>query len=206
MEFFSTPELLEIGGHPLATTPYKPRREEAIDYYRSVAQREGLDVRLGERAWASKASGAIHGRHVEGEHPARAVVVASGFFDQPNLARRRGRGPPPRLALLQGALPVQRATRRGSAPRTRREGRPGDQPPRRRRHARRPRRRDHASVKYWIRPDLVNRIAEGAIEAHYHTTVEGITPEAVHVPTPEGRRPRRRRPRPHGLPPGLLAP
>ena len=43
-----------------------------------------------------------------------------------------------------------------------------------------------ASVKYWIRPDLVNRIADGAIAAHYNTTVERITPEAVHVLTPEG--------------------
>src|SRR5690606_28457455 len=49
MEFFSTPELLEIGGHPLPTARYKPVREEAVDYYQTVARRERLDVRLYER-------------------------------------------------------------------------------------------------------------------------------------------------------------
>ncbi|MEO1631493.1 MAG: NAD(P)-binding domain-containing protein, partial [Bacteroidota bacterium] len=49
LEFFSTPELLEIGGHPLATSNYKPHREETIDYYQSVAQQERLDVQLYER-------------------------------------------------------------------------------------------------------------------------------------------------------------
>ena len=46
MELFSTPELIEIGGHPFATTRYKPTREEALDYYRGVTRAEGLDVRL----------------------------------------------------------------------------------------------------------------------------------------------------------------
>src|SRR5512139_905280 len=49
MEFFSTPELIEIGGHPFPVQAYKPSREEAIEYYRSVAARERLDVRLYER-------------------------------------------------------------------------------------------------------------------------------------------------------------
>src|SRR5918999_5699412 len=49
MEFFSTPELIEIGGHPFPTQGYKPTREEAIEYYRGVAEREALDVRLYER-------------------------------------------------------------------------------------------------------------------------------------------------------------
>ncbi len=85
MEFFSTPELLEIGGHPLATTFYKPRREEAIDYYRGVAQREGLDVRLGERVERVDGErGAFTVVTSKGAHPARAVAVATGFFDQPN--------------------------------------------------------------------------------------------------------------------------
>ena len=49
MEFFSTPELIEIGGYPFPVHGYKPTREEAIEYYRGVAQRERLDVRLYER-------------------------------------------------------------------------------------------------------------------------------------------------------------
>jgi len=85
MEFFSTPELLEIGGHPLATRRYKPLREEAIDYYQTVARREGLDVRLGERVLAVEGEAGAFGVVTErGEHAARAVAVATGFFDQPN--------------------------------------------------------------------------------------------------------------------------
>src|SRR5512139_2802228 len=48
MEFFSTPELIEIGGYPFPVQQYKPSREDALEYYRAVAQREGLDVRLYE--------------------------------------------------------------------------------------------------------------------------------------------------------------
>ncbi len=85
MEFFSTPELLEIGGHPLATRRYKPLREEAIDYYRGVAQRENLDIRLGERVLAVTGNaGAFSVETTRGVHEARAVVLAIGFFDQPN--------------------------------------------------------------------------------------------------------------------------
>src|SRR4026207_505723 len=49
MEFFSTPELIEIGGYPFPVPSYKPTREEAIEYYRGVAERESLDIRLYER-------------------------------------------------------------------------------------------------------------------------------------------------------------
>src|SRR6266508_1010937 len=49
MEFFSTPELIEIGGYPFPVQQYKPTREDAIEYYRGVAQRERLDLRLYER-------------------------------------------------------------------------------------------------------------------------------------------------------------
>src|SRR5919205_4282521 len=49
MEFFSTPDLIEIGGYPFPIQGYKPTREEAVEYYRGVAQRERLEIRLYER-------------------------------------------------------------------------------------------------------------------------------------------------------------
>src|ERR687895_1408874 len=49
MEFFSTPELIEIGGYPFPVQTYKPTREEAIEYYRGVAAREAIPIRLYER-------------------------------------------------------------------------------------------------------------------------------------------------------------
>src|SRR3989337_97946 len=49
MEFFSTPELIEIGGYPFPVQGYKPTREDAIEYYRGVTQRQSLDIQLYER-------------------------------------------------------------------------------------------------------------------------------------------------------------
>lgn len=189
MEFFSTPELLEIGGHPLATTLYKPRREEAIDYYRGVAQREGLDVRLGERVEA--VGGEAGGFTVvtsKGTHRARAVVLATGFFDQPNRLGVEGddlphvahyyKEPYPYSGRDVVVIGAKNSAAKAALEINRHGGRVtlivrGDE--------------ITTSVKYWIRPDLLNRIKEGSIEAHFRSTVERITPEAVHVATPDGR-------------------
>src|SRR3954470_18636057 len=86
MEFFSTPELIEIGGHPFPVRRYKPTREDALEYYNLVTSREGLEVRLYDRVLE------LHGDRghftvvtEHARHTARHVVVATGFFDRPNL-------------------------------------------------------------------------------------------------------------------------
>ncbi|PSQ94579.1 MAG: hypothetical protein BRD53_05710, partial [Bacteroidetes bacterium SW_7_64_58] len=85
MEFFSTPELLEIGGHPFPTRDYKPRREEALDYYRGVATTEDLDLRLYEPVTDLRGSdGHFTVVTDEATHETRKVVVATGFYDVPN--------------------------------------------------------------------------------------------------------------------------
>src|SRR6186713_528177 len=86
MEFFSTPELIEIGGYPFPVQGYKPTREEAIEYYRGVAQREAIDIRLYERVLEVRGSrGDFAVVTSRDAHAARNVVVSTGFFDQPNL-------------------------------------------------------------------------------------------------------------------------
>ena len=188
MEFFSTPELLEIGGHPLATTYYKPRREEAIDYYRAVAQREGLDIRLGERVERVDGErGAFTVVTSKGTHAARAVTLATGFFDQPNRIGVPGEDLPHVAHYYKAPYPfsgrrVVIVGAKNSAAKAALEiNRHGG-------HAtlivRGP--EITTSVKYWIRPDLLNRIAEGSISAHFLTTVEAITDEEVHLKTPAG--------------------
>src|SRR4030095_14754586 len=76
MEFFSTPELIEIGGYPFPVQGYKPTREEAIEHYRSVAQREALDIRLYERVLELRGGArnftVVTEKH---EHRARNVIV-----------------------------------------------------------------------------------------------------------------------------------
>jgi thioredoxin reductase (NADPH) len=86
MEFFSTPELIEIGGYPFPVHGYKPTREEAIEYYRSVAARESLELRLYERVLAVDGSdGDFTVSTDRGRYRTGKVVVATGFFDKPNL-------------------------------------------------------------------------------------------------------------------------
>ena len=85
MEFFSTPDLIEIGGHPFPVQAYKPTREEGLEYYRGVTAREELDVRLYERVTALGGEmGDFIVETTRGAHRAKYVIVATGFFDVPN--------------------------------------------------------------------------------------------------------------------------
>ena len=85
MEFFSTPELLEIGGYPFPTAHYKPLREDALDYYQRVARDEKLDVRLHQKVLSLRGEqGNFTVETSQGEVLTRNVVVATGFYDLPN--------------------------------------------------------------------------------------------------------------------------
>ncbi|MEP7118074.1 MAG: YpdA family putative bacillithiol disulfide reductase [Acidobacteriota bacterium] len=192
MVFFTTPELLEVGGVPL-TSPYeKPTRAEALRYYRRVTDTFQLQVGLFEAVTA------VERDDVDGEavfsvstrsrlgavrvRQARAVVLAMGYYGLPNLLGVPGedlphvthfyREPHPyyrqRVVIVGGknsaceaALELHRngahvtMVHRGAAL--------GD------------------SVKYWVRPDMENRIKEGAVIAHFDTRVVAITPTAVVV-------------------------
>src|SRR5690606_8218709 len=86
MEFFSTPDLIEIGNYPFPVKGYKPTREEAIEYYRGVTARENLDVRLYERVVDLRGTrGDFEVVTDKGTHRAGHVIVSTGFFDLPNL-------------------------------------------------------------------------------------------------------------------------
>jgi thioredoxin reductase (NADPH) len=188
MEFFSTPDLIEIGGHPFPVQGYKPTREEGLEYYRGVAAREGLDVRLYEPVTA------LHGTRGDfrvetgrGSHRARHVVVATGFFDIANRMNVPGedlpkvthyyREPFPyvqqRVAVVGGRNSAAKAAldcyRHGAeVTMVVRAGALSE------------------TVKYWIRPDLENRIKEGAIRAYFSTTIEAIRERSILLRTPDG--------------------
>ncbi|SNR75767.1 MULTISPECIES: YpdA family putative bacillithiol disulfide reductase [Hymenobacter] len=189
MEFFSTPELLEIGGHPFPTSHYKPLREDGLDYYRRVAFAENLNLRLYERVVGLEGEPDQYEVVTEkGRIQCRYVIVATGFYDVPNYLRVPGEDLPhvthyykepyahtgqhvvvvgAKNSSAKAALQLLRAGAhvtmvvRGAAV--------------------------SDSVKYWIRPDLLNRIKEGRITAYFNATVERITPDAVEIQTPEGR-------------------
>lgn len=188
MEFFSTPDLIEIGGYPFPIQGYKPTREEAVEYYRGVAAQEQLDIRLYERV--ERIDGAVGGFTVvsdRGEHRAAHVVVSTGFFDRPNPLNVPGeelakvthyyREPYPyvrqKVAIIGARNSAAKAAldcyRHGAAVTLIvRSATLSDK------------------IKYWIRPDLENRIAEGSIRAYFETTVEAIDPASVSLRTPDG--------------------
>ena len=85
MEFFSTPELLEIGGYPFPTSHYKPLREDALDYYQRVATSEKLTLRLHEKVLVLDGEqGNFTVTTDKGEIRTRNVIVATGFYDVAN--------------------------------------------------------------------------------------------------------------------------
>ncbi|MBF9142935.1 YpdA family putative bacillithiol disulfide reductase [Hymenobacter properus] len=188
MEFFSTPELLEIGGYPFPTAHYKPLREDALDYYQRVARSEKLDIRLHETVLKLEGEqGNFTITTSKGEIPARNVVVATGFYDLPNPLGVPGEDLPhvshyykePFQHVLQHVVVI--GAKNSSAKAALQLTRAGAKVTL---IVRGP--EISSSVKYWIRPDLVNRIAEGRITAHFNACVTAIRPDAVEVRTPDG--------------------
>jgi len=188
MEFFSTPDLIEIGGYPLVSSRYKPIREEAIDYYRRVASSENLNLLLFERVL--DLSGDVGTFTITTDMRSiacRFVVVATGFFDQPNLLNVAGEeldkvthyfkeafSYTDRDVCIVGAknsaaLAALQCVRRGARVTMVIRGE-GIGP----------------TVKYWIRPDVINRINEGKIEAHFNSSISEIRDNEIDLITPEG--------------------
>jgi thioredoxin reductase (NADPH) len=188
MEFFSTPDLLEIGGYPMPTSHYKPLREDALDYYQRVARAEKLDLRLQERVVSLDGEkGNFLVTTDKAIIPARHVIVATGFYDLPNPLNVPGED----LSHVShyykepyqhvGQQVVVIGAKNSSAKAALQLTRAGAQVTLIVRGS-----EVSNSVKYWIRPDLVNRIAEGRITAHFNTTITAIRPDAVEVLTPDG--------------------
>ena len=185
MVFFTTPERLEIGGHPLVCTGPKASREEALKYYRGVARAEQLRVRPYVRLEGiERRNGALHcrvsGRNGEETLSCERVVLATGYFDHPNRLNIPGEDLPhvshyaeePHLSAglsivivggknsaVEQALNCYRAGAQVTLVYRRQALKP--------------------SVKYWLKPDLENRIKAQEITARWGATVTHIDREAV---------------------------
>ncbi len=193
MVFFTTPELLEIGDIPFSTANQKPNRLEALEYYRNVAQHYRLDIRQYQRVTSvSGANGDFQVAAVDQygkrlDYSARKIVVATGYYDLPNYMSIPGedlpkvmhyyREPHPYFdsdvliigAKNSAAIAALELWRRGARVTLVHRG-PGI----------------HQNVKYWIKPDIENRIKNREVTAYFNTCVEEIMPESVRVRTPEG--------------------
>ncbi len=210
MEFFSTPDLIEIGGYPFPVQGYKPTREEGLEYYRGVAAREQVDIRLYERVLALHGSrGDFLVETSRGRHRARHVIVATGFFDLPNRLGVPGEDLPHVTHYYREPYPYvqQRVAVVGAKNSAAKAAldcyRHGAQVTLMVRGA-----ALSETVKYWIKPDLENRIKEGSIRAYFDTTVDEIREGSLLLRTPEGacRVAERLRPGHDGLSAGLRVP
>jgi thioredoxin reductase (NADPH) len=188
MEFFSTPDLIEIGDHPFPIPGYKPTREDALEYYRMVATREALDVRLYETMLDVRGTrGAFTVTTSRGTHEARHLVVATGFFDHPNRLTVPGADLPKVTHYYREAFPYARQRvavigARNSAAKAALDCY---------RHGatvtmivRGPALSE--KIKYWIRPDLENRIKEGSITALFNAEVHEIRETSLLVRSVDG--------------------
>ncbi len=195
MTFFTTPELLEIGDMPFSSPNQKPTRSEALEYYRKVAEHYALDVRQYEtvdRVCGADGDFSVQTRDRFGRaivHRARKLVVATGYYDLPNYLDIPGEDLPKvmhyyhephpyfglEVVVIGGknsaaiaALDLWRHGAKVTLVHRGAEIRP--------------------HVKYWILPDINNRIKNGEIKAYFSTSVLRITEDDVTLGTPEGER------------------
>jgi thioredoxin reductase (NADPH) len=196
MTFFTTSELLEIGDIPFPSTNAKPSRNEALEYYRKVAMFYKLDVRQYQRV--EQVAGedlnfTIRTRDEFGRerlYATRKVVVATGYYDLPNLMNIPGEDLPkvrhyyddPHPYYAQDVLVI--GGKNSAAIAALELWRHGARVTLVHRGA-----AMHRHVKYWIKPDIENRIKSGEITAYFNTAVTRIDPDCVTIQT-DGAQPR----------------
>src|SRR5271168_2486997 len=188
MTFFTTPELLEIGDLPLTSTTEKPNRTEALKYYRKCVEHYSLDLRLGhrvERIDGGDGRFTVHTRNEQGiidQFAARKIAVATGYYDLPNRLGVPGEDLPHvshyytephpfwrqnvviiggKNSAAEAALDLYRSG--ANVTMVHRKAELG------------------STIKYWVRPDIENRIKAGQVKALFETSVKQITPDEVVV-------------------------
>jgi thioredoxin reductase (NADPH) len=192
MVFFTTPELLEIGNLPFVTPYEKPTRAEALRYYRRVVDTYDLPIEMGQTVTSVSrdADGfVVHTTTPEGPRrwAARTVVIATGAYDLPNRMDVPGEDLPHVSHYYTEAHPYyrKRVVIVGGANSTADAAlemyRAGVHVTIVHRHA------DWAKgLKYWVRPDLENRVKEGSIAARMSARVTRITPKTVDIVRADG--------------------
>jgi len=194
MTFFSTSERLEIGGIPFVSNNAKPTRNEALEYYRRVAVSAALHIRLFESVNKVEKTQSFTEEVTlfkisssKQEYFTRNLVIATGFYGLPYLLDVPGEGLPkvthyyqdPHFYAFQKVLVVgANNSAVDAALETWRKGATVTMVIRESEIGRR--------VKYWVKPDIENRIAEGSIKAWFNSTVKSINETTVIIHTPEG--------------------
>lgn len=189
MTFFSTSQKLEIGGVPFVSIHPKPNRNEAVEYYRRVAEKFKLNIQLFEQVNEVKKAADDHFQVMTSKKTYRVknVIIATGFYDVPLLMHIPGEDLPkvthyykdPHLYAFQQVVVIgANNSAIDAALETYRKGakvtlviRDSEIGP---------------YVKYWVRPDIENRIKEGEISVYFNSEVLRIEEEYVALSTPDG--------------------
>lgn len=188
MTFFSTSERLEIGNVPFVSINPKPTRPEALEYYRRVATSHELNIKLFEEVeQVTPNAGEYTITTRKSVYHARHVVIATGFYDIPNLLNIPGEELPkvthyykdPHFYATQDVVVIgAHNSAVDAALETYRKGA---------RVTMVIRQEDIGSrVKYWVRPDIENRIKEGSVKAWFNSSLTAIRDKEVDIATPDG--------------------
>ncbi len=188
MQFFSSSERLEIDGIPFISKEAKPKRNEALEYYRRIVTGNQLSIHLFELVESvQKTDTGFSVLTNKDNYLADHVIVATGFYDLPNTLGIPGESLPKvshyykdphfyasqKLAIVGASNSAIDAAlecwRKGSEVTLIIRGPEVGQ-----------------RVKYWVRPDVINRIGEGSIKAYYNSTLKEVREGEVVVDTPEG--------------------
>lgn len=193
MTFFSTSERLEIGEVPFVSIHAKPLRSEALEYYRRVTIAHGLNVQLFEKVDSVQQQDAGMGKPrfrvvtTRSEYTADNIIIATGFYDIPYLLKVPGEDLPkvthyykdPHFYAFQKVIVVgANNSAVDAALETWRKGAEVTMVIRKPEIGER--------VKYWVRPDIINRIQEGSIKAYFNSSIQAIRENEVDIITPGG--------------------
>ena len=188
MQFFSSSEKLEIDEIPFISKEAKPKRDEALEYYRRIVTSNKLNINLFEKVENIKnLDRQFHIETSKGTYTATDVILATGFYDIPNNLGVPGEEldkvshyydnphyyAGQKLAVIGASNSAIDAAlecyRKGAEVSLIIRGPEVGQ-----------------RVKYWVRPDIINRIVEGSITAYYNSIVTAITPQEISINTPTG--------------------
>lgn len=188
MTFFSTSEKLEIGGVPFVSNSIKPTRAESLEYYRRVATSNQLNIHLFEPVLSTQPKN--DGYEVvtnKSIYQTQKIIIATGFYDIPvkmnipgeDLSKVRHYYKDPSFYAMQKVLVVGASNSSvDAALETFRKGAEVTMVVR----------KDDINerVKYWVRPDIMNRIKEGTIKVYYHSELAAVREYEADIQTPEG--------------------
>ena len=188
MTFFSTSEKLEIGAIPFISNNPKPSRNEALEYYRRVVTSKELNINLYEEVKTiDKTEDSFRVTSNKAKYTVKKIIIATGFYDIPNLLNVPGEDLPKvshyykeahpftlqdvaivgaSNSAVDAALEIYR--KGGNITMIVRSDAIGER------------------VKYWVRPDILNRIKEGSIKAYFNSEIKAIHLNEIIIETPQG--------------------